>query len=58
MLSVPLVEVGDGTVHIHCEGEHGFFVLYFTTALHGFRWVLSTANAGGILQLSTVQAEG
>lgn len=27
MLSVPLVEVGDGTVHIHCEGEYGFFEL-------------------------------
>ena len=31
--------------------------LHFTTALHGFRWVVSTMNAGGILQLSAVQTE-
>ena len=26
-LGMPLVQVGDGTVHIHCEGEHGFLAL-------------------------------
>jgi len=31
--------------------------LLFTTALHGFMWVLSTTNASGFLQMSTLQTE-